>query len=485
MSRPSLFRPASATATIVVSTILGLVQAGALPRQTSATEHGRPDLVSWPLAPTAAPQLSYGLLRRQDFNTICGYIGGDSALPATCSAGSHCVLDTGHGFVGCCPDSGPCTEGVYTGCVDVNSPPQTVVDPYIYTCQGSDVCYRNQFAGGFNQYGCGTASNLGTTVQTSIQGVTTALDLPSFTVPFTQDASSLPVPTTIGSASSRPGSSTESSSRTSSTRQSSLATSSKSTSASPTTTDQSASESATSATNSGTGEAVTSPTEQPTAEHSDNKNAVIIGATLGSVAGIALLAVAAFLLMKHRKNKRQGPGQAPPGPDTRFISPMGHGAAFAPLPTWSDEDQYQHGQDYPRRSSESQLPMVPPPLQQHPAFHQQPMLSVGTGLTPVVEEGHEDYYTDSHSTRGREIDDFSRAYSSAGIGETSSQEDSERGPLAAALNAIGSNPYSSTSDQGHLGSDSDDQGRPERPKRGGSGPLWQQNRQQSRNMMWM
>lgn len=304
MSRPS--RPTFATTTTVVSTILGFVHAGVLPRQTSTTEHGQLDLVSWPLAPTAAPQLPFELLRRQDFNTICGYIGGDSALPATCSAGSHCVLDTGHGFVGCCPDSGPCSEGVYTGCVDVNSPPQTVVDPYVYTCQGSDVCYRNQFAGGYNQYGCGTASNLGTTVQTSIQGVTTALNLPAFTVPFTQDASSLSVPTTIGSASSR----------------SSLATSSKSTSASSTTTDQSTSESATSATSStssGTGGVVPSPTEQPAAEHSDNKNAVIIGSTLGGVAGIGLLAVAALLLMKHHKNKRQGPGQAPPGPDTRFV----------------------------------------------------------------------------------------------------------------------------------------------------------------------
>ncbi|KAH7035641.1 uncharacterized protein B0I36DRAFT_373025 [Microdochium trichocladiopsis] len=468
--------PPATTTAIFISAILGLTRAGALPRQTSTVDHPELDLVSWPLAPTAAPNLPYELLQRQDFNTICGYIGGDSALPATCSAGSHCVLDQGHGFIGCCPDNGPCTAGVYTGCVDVNSPPQTVVNPYIYTCRGSDVCYKNEFAGGYNQYGCGTASDLGTTVQTSIQGATTALDLPASSMQLTQEVSSLSEPTTIGSASSSSGTSTRSTGSSSST--------SKSASISSTKTQSSTSQTSSSSTESGTGEAATSPVEDPPAEHSNNRNAVIIGATLGSAAGVALLGIAAFFILRQRKNSREGPGRTPTGPDTQYISPMGnHGAAFAPLPSWSDEDQYQHGQDYPRRSNESQMPMVPPPLREHPAFHQQPMLAVGTGLTPVVEERFEDYDAGNAHGRGREIDEFSQAYASARIGETSSQEDSERWPLAAAASANPSN--SSTGDQGRAGSDSDEMERLPSPSRGGHRPLWQQNRQQSRNMMWM
>ncbi|KXJ95283.1 hypothetical protein Micbo1qcDRAFT_230564 [Microdochium bolleyi] len=475
------------TVAIVLAALFTTSQAGALPRQTSTVDYGDLDLVSWPLQPTPAPLFPLDLLRRQIPNTICGYIGGNSALPATCSAGSHCVLDQGHGFIGCCPDNGPCTAGIYTGCVDVNSPPQTVVNPYIYTCQGSDVCYKNEFAGGYNQYGCGTASNLGTTVQTSIQGITTALDLPEVSAPLTQDVSSLSEPTTIGSAASTSDASSASSSGAStssnSITNSQFSATDSSTSTSTSKTQSSKSQTSSTSTSSTTGEPATNGPGGPAAGDDGNRNAVIIGASVGSVAGVALLGIAACLIWRRRRNNRQGPGRTPAGPGTQYISPMGnHGAAFAPLPTWSDEDQYQYGQDNPRRSNESQIRMVPPPLHQHPAFHQQPMMGVGTGLTPVAEEHHEDHDTDHRTGHGREIDNFSQAYSNAGIGAMSSEEELERYPLA---NAAATNPQGTPGDRGVAGTDSDDMDQPLTPSRGGHRPLWQQNRHQSRNMIWM
>ncbi|GKT93439.1 hypothetical protein Ct61P_11289 [Colletotrichum tofieldiae] len=144
------------TAILLLSNVFTLTEAGALPRQTQAPIALRTlDVRDWPLA-TPAPWL--GMMRRQEdssTNTVCGYIGGDPNLPATCSAGSHCAMDASASAVGCCPNGAACTTGVYTGCVDDTSPTQTVSDPYIFTCQGSNVCYRNSFEGGAYQYGWG------------------------------------------------------------------------------------------------------------------------------------------------------------------------------------------------------------------------------------------------------------------------------------------------------------------------------------------
>jgi hypothetical protein len=68
---------------------------------------------------------------------VCGWIGGNSAQVAGCSSGSSCIHDTIHGYVGCCPTSGVCTQGVYTSCVDMNnlgwSPNSGMVDNGIFT----------------------------------------------------------------------------------------------------------------------------------------------------------------------------------------------------------------------------------------------------------------------------------------------------------------------------------------------------------------
>lgn len=129
-------------ALLASSTLLQLASSHALPRETKTIAVRELNVVAWPIVATPAPKAASPALAsspaaqllQRDFNTICGWIGGDASLPATCLAGSHCAADTVNKAIGCCPDSGPCTEGIFTGCVDVNSPPQTELNPYVFTC---------------------------------------------------------------------------------------------------------------------------------------------------------------------------------------------------------------------------------------------------------------------------------------------------------------------------------------------------------------
>ncbi|KAG7287374.1 hypothetical protein NEMBOFW57_006885 [Staphylotrichum longicolle] len=59
------------------------------------------------------------------------------------------------------------------------SGPQTEVNPYVFSCAGGSVCYRNMFDGGFSQWGCGTASDQAATVVNSASGLTTDLARPT------------------------------------------------------------------------------------------------------------------------------------------------------------------------------------------------------------------------------------------------------------------------------------------------------------------
>jgi hypothetical protein len=79
---------------------------------------------TWSPRPTNKPADPLELFRRDDHLdvNICGWLGGISADPAVCQSGSSCIHDTSFGYVGCCTTSGPCTAGVYTSCVDKNSP---------------------------------------------------------------------------------------------------------------------------------------------------------------------------------------------------------------------------------------------------------------------------------------------------------------------------------------------------------------------------
>ena len=145
------------------------------------------------------------------------------------------------------------------------------------------------------------------------------------------------------------------------------------------------------------------------------------------------------------------------------------------MPSWQDEQAHnpnddQHGnpygqqlypeQTYPTATHNANVPLAPPPPRYDPGH----VAGVGTGLTPVEEE--------TRSEMGaRDIDDFSQAYTDARIGQAPSDEDLQplREPDPVSSESSTSGTYQSPS-----------------PIRGGGGrPLWQQNRQRSRNLMWM
>ncbi|KAI0160292.1 hypothetical protein GGR57DRAFT_499704 [Xylariaceae sp. FL1272] len=463
------FRLPPATAALLLSAAFGLTSAHALPRQTKVVEYHVLDVVPFPL-PTAGPLSPFDLQRRQD-DTVCGFIGGDPDLPATCSAGSHCVLDAPNSVVGCCPNGGVCTAGVFTGCVDRNSDPQTEINPYVFTCGGSDVCFKNQFAGGYSQFGCGTASSLGTTVHASASGASTTLSIDSVEVSLTQTPSSLATPTTIGS--------TRSTSEHTSTKTTSHS-STKSTSSRASTTTPSTSSDPASQTTS-----TTSSSQSPTSAPENNghlrksQTGAIVGGTIGGAAALLLLAAALFFCWRRRSgNSRKGPGPSPAAAPTQYISPLqSHGAAFAPLPSWNEDDgQFGHAPN-PYGPLE---PTLHAPRSTHPHGFSQPLrhnpaygsaalaAHNGRGLTPVTEEEHP---FETPEPQGREIDDFSRAYSNAQIGQlTDEYGNGDKTPLR--------------EDAQETGVSSEPEDSPPRP-RGGHRPLWQQNRQQSRNLMWL
>ncbi|KAI1468862.1 uncharacterized protein F4812DRAFT_424937 [Daldinia caldariorum] len=597
VSSAGILRLPPVAAALFFSAVFGLTSGHVLPRQTKTVELHELNVVPFP-RPTEAPDLlSDLLLRRQGQNTVCGFIGGDPNLPATCSAGSHCVLEQDHDVVGCCPDGGSCSTGIFTGCVDRNSDLQTEINPYVYTCQGTDVCYKNRFAGGYFQFGCGTASSLGTTVETSVDGMT-SLVFEETTVSLTALPSVLTEPTSIGSLSggtsigSQPSSATDdpdlgaapsgsdtisptsselsadpsvtadplptsesspappesSSAEPWSQPASSVASSSSFTSPSSSSSSISSSSSLTSSsttlsssiTSTSTGPSITSSfgTETPTDSSSPtsgvgangtSRGAIIGGSITGAAILVAIIVVLAFFFRKKRRgNDRQGPGPLPTDapPRTGYISPMkSHGAAFAPLPSWQDEEEdrrpltrytsqpYRPLPEPPTAPPTGPLPPPPPqaqkgmapirtvptnrafpqPLRYHPpTIRLVPPRGVGgAGLTPVAEEENphdqdsssssssssnsnsnsnsSDREYEAGSGRGptpSEIDDFSRAYMSAGIGTQDLDED--RLPLRSDAESPGgscSPPRSSSSP--------------------GNRPLWQQNRQQGRNLMWM
>lgn len=325
------------TALLIISSLLGATSAH-IPRQTPTTVPYRPlNVVAYPpiAAPTSPPvdlPTLNELLRRQDTNTICGYIGGDPNLPATCSAGSHCVLAADHGAVGCCPNGEEtCTSGVFTGCVDPNDGPQTEVNPYVFTCTGSNVCYKNIFEGGFSQFGCGTASDLATSVSAGAGGAAAPVSLTSERISFTQSPSSLATPSTLGSA-TRGDSSSGSSSSTGSVADTSSGASSSTTVITfvPSTTSSSDPTSSGSETSSSSTAANTAAPATGSGGGGVNRTGAIVGGTISGVAVLAGLIAVGIYLWRRRAagNTRSGPGPRPG--DTQYVSPM-TGAGFAPV----------------------------------------------------------------------------------------------------------------------------------------------------------
>ncbi|KAF5982961.1 hypothetical protein FCOIX_3419 [Fusarium coicis] len=404
---------------LVISGVLNLATGHVLPQPTKTIDFYQLNVLPYPLAATPAPDDS--LLLRRQFNTVCGYLGGDPGLPATCSAGSHCVVDVDHGAVGCCPDGGSCTSGVFTGCVDADSGPQTEVNPYVFTCRGSDSCYRNSYEGGFFQFGCGSTSGLATKVVATASGKS-AIDLTSINVPLTQ-----PKPPQVRRQKSETSTASETESDTS--------------------TETTASETADpSSTESGDSDA-------PDTDGNDNgsKNTgAIIGGTISGVAALAALIVLGIWLWKRKKgNTRQGPGVKH---QVQHIGPpLDNNHNFAPVPLMHETDKMAPPPPVPVRNQQRTMNSA--------AGHEEPYsepwdpssnYGYGNSAGAVGGSSHMEH-DEVPLTRD---DDFDHGYNS-GLGRIS--EEHPRPGTAISTPGQMSQVYPG-------------------PRGGGGGPLWQQNR---------
>ncbi|KPM40027.1 hypothetical protein AK830_g6546 [Neonectria ditissima] len=482
-----MVRLSPAAALLALSNIVYLTSAHpfAQPQQTRTAEYHELHVQPWPLAPTAAPGFLDDLLGRRQLNTVCGYIGGDPALPATCSAGSHCVVDVDHSAVGCCPDGGACTQGVYTGCVDGSSGAQAEVNPYVFTCQGSDLCYKNSFEGGYSQYGCGSKSGMATTVVGTASGKS-AIDLTTISAPITGTAESSSEPTTGAtkkSSSSRTDSSktatktsatktetTEtdtSSTKVSSTKTSTTDTTTTDTSASSssettstasrsTETDGSSSTSSEESSSSSTSAASAPDTDGD--DNGSNNTGAIIGGTISGVAALVALIILGVWLWR-RKKAYQGPGlsqkaQAGENGNIQPLLPMrevdestapppmamARGGSITPVDDFYDD----------RRAE---------PYQPHYPYGYGPGSAAG-GVMAVGNNSHQMDLDEEPLTRDRDDQEFEDYAEGFHAPLNPIEEESRPNTAAVSDPSDLSNPSSA-----YPG-----------PRGGGGGPLWQQNR---------
>lgn len=459
---------------LVLAILLRTGATYALPRATPTVARREFEVELWPIEPTGLP-VSPNKLQIRQLNTICGYIGGDPDLPATCSAGSHCAANAENSVIGCCPDDGPCTQGIFTGCVDGNSDAQTEINPYVYTCSGGDVCYQNQFPGGFFQYGCGSASSLANSVATAASGRET-VNIASVSAALTQSAISLSEPTTIGTqtqpqttdASSETDSTASSSSSDASTSDESTTTESETTTSEPSTT----SSSSTSDTSTSASESETSAEggSAPNNEDDDGTNVgAIVGGAVGGVAGVAaLLTLGIWLWRRKSRNSRQGPGRSQ---STEFITSVNaeqhdrnayadhyrpmtdNRQQFSQLPTTWEEPEPEVPPNVPRAYGGLGTTSTGWPLAQHYESN-----SSGSTTRGAAVGGSGPYEADREPLTG-ELDDFSRGFNTA-LDEVDADDSTQ-------ANSHGMGAY----------------GRPR--GRGEGSALWQQNRRRSRNLMWM
>lgn len=418
--------PPPKAALLVLPILSAMAASHVLPRETNSFEAQVPlNVVSWPILATQAPLLPNQLLRRRS-NTVCGYIGGDPNLPATCLAGSHCAADVEHGAIGCCPDDGSCKGGIFTGCVDRNSGPQTMADPYIFTCRGRNVCYKNQFEGGFFQYGCGTASDLATTVVPSASGMA-ALRLTTISVQLTATPTPLSRPTSLSSESTET-SGTGSISSTSSSTDSGLP-----------------------AVSDGPPPSTTDSAAAPSSDGSNPKNTgAIIGGAVGGVAFIFALVTLGFFLWR-RKSKRNLRSSAD-AQDPKHMRSM------AP--------DHDHFEPYTSRQQVSEIRL---PADIAPINRNSDGASMESGvLGSVLPQPHQ---------LGDVEDVVSRNGGASG--------ESDRVPLNRELDEF-SHGFNAALERIEPDSDAETQHSESYPgprRGGGGGVLWQQNRRRNRNLV--
>ncbi|KAF6817530.1 hypothetical protein CPLU01_13560 [Colletotrichum plurivorum] len=444
-----------AAALLLLSSVFTLTDASILlPRQTAVIALRTLDVVNWPLA-TPAPWLD-GLQRRQDTstNTVCGYIGADPNLPATCSAGSHCAMDANVSAIGCCPNGVACTTGVYTGCVDQSSPTQAVSDPYVFTCQGSNVCYRNTFSGGAFQYGCGSTTE-GQTVAATATGLSTTVSITHISGLITRAQTSSSSSSSTSSSSSSTTSSSSSSSSTSSSSTTSSASSTASETASSTETEKPATSSAAG--------------PPPGAAEGLRRNGAIIGGTIaGAAIFVAIISVAIWMRKRKGRNQRMGPGL---GKGPSYVGPVTNPKDFAPVPGQEmfDNAGYGHPSMMPgahgtTTSISGGRGVNTPAGSSTNGYHPGAAISSGGAAADEVPLTHQN-----------EMEEFQRGFSDA-IGRGGADDGARLGSAGGASTATAAtgNGYGAGAPVSSGGGDITDER-----------PLWQQNRRQSRNLMWM
>ncbi|KAI8235454.1 hypothetical protein K4K55_004263 [Colletotrichum sp. SAR 10_96] len=454
VSRDVFRLPPAAAALVLLSNLLTTADAVAvLPQKTQHLPFRVLDVVDWPLQ-TPMPWLG----RRQDSstNTVCGYIGGDPGFAATCSAGSHCAMDASVSAVGCCPNGVACTTGVYTSCVDQNSPTPSAYDPYVYTCQGSNVCYKNTYDGGAYQYGCGTSSQ-GFYVAATASGLSTTVSITHVSGIVTKAAST--------ASSSSSGSSSASSSDSSTTSSSSTTTTSSSSSSSPT----SQAPSSTSSHPAASG----GPHSPPTQAQQDAalaRNGGIIGGTVaGAAIFVAIVSVAFWMGKRKGRNQRVGPGQ---GKGPSYISPMTNQKDFTQVPgqdTMFDQAGYGHPSMMP--GAHGTTTSITGGNAAHSGGSVKSGGAGGAVASGAVRSGNggEDEIPLTHQN---EMTEFLRGYHEA-ISRPEGDEVRQ--------GSAGGNSTATGATATEFGA---------APNAGGADiteerPLWQQNRRQSRNLMWI
>ncbi|KAA8570838.1 hypothetical protein MFRU_011g01020 [Monilinia fructicola] len=145
----------------------------------------KPD--EWSPRPTNTILKARGLFERGSIDVdVCGWIGGNLAQPVGCATGSSCIHDTSFGFVGCCPTSSagadpiPCTDGLYTTCIDHNSAGYAsnslFVNNGVLSCPANSNCYKINYPQNYIQFGCGP-STANVTAATTFSGQATDLNL--------------------------------------------------------------------------------------------------------------------------------------------------------------------------------------------------------------------------------------------------------------------------------------------------------------------
>ncbi|ESZ97732.1 hypothetical protein SBOR_1919 [Sclerotinia borealis F-4128] len=243
----------------------------------------------WSPRPTNTITKPRDLFKRGSIDVdVCGWIGGNLAQPVGCVSGSSCIHDTSLVFVGCCPTSSagadpiPCTDGLYTTCIDHNSagyaPNSFLINNGVLSCPASSSCYQINYPQSYVQFACGP-STANVTAATTFAGQATDLNLQIVYTGVTFNPTiTIQNPSNFGAATSFPVSSTG--------------------------TPTQSTASAVAGKGSLTASVPESSTSAATASNGSSNMGAIVGGTVGALVVIIGASVAAFFFFRKRGNNR-------------------------------------------------------------------------------------------------------------------------------------------------------------------------------------